>query len=94
MLFVAVCKATAPMRERAARRLDYTYPEGLNVVAEYWLQSSDPGVILISESDDIGSMMAAITAWDDVFDISVFPAVTADDGMRLARESMATAGAM
>lgn len=91
MLFVAICKATATMRERMARRLDYTWPEGMTVLAEYWLQTPDPGVIVVTEADSIEAMMAAVTEWDDVFDISIFPAVTAEDGLRLAKASLAGA---
>ena len=91
MLFVAVCKATAPMRDRTARRLDYSWPEGMTVLAEYWLQTTDPGVIVVAEAENIGSLMLAASDWDDLFDISVVPAVTAEDGIRLAKESLAGA---
>lgn len=91
MLFVALCKATVPMRERVGRRLDYTYPEGMKVLAEYWLQTPDPSVIVVTEGDSIEAMMASVTEWDDFFDISIVPAITAEEGIRLAKESMAGA---
>ena len=42
-------------RDRIARRAQWQYPEGLNVVSEHWLWSNDPAlphVILICEPDD------------------------------------------
>jgi hypothetical protein len=89
MLFVALCKVrSATERERAGRRLQWQYPEGLRVLGEYWLQTPDPNVIIIAEADDIAPLMASIGAWDDVFDISIVPAIAAEDGMELARRMM------
>jgi hypothetical protein len=93
MLYAMLCtsKQNAPAREVLPRRMGYTYPEGMNVVAEYWLTTPDPNVILIIESDDFGALMANFVYWDDVFDIRIFPAVTAEDGLRLAQQTLAGA---
>ena len=94
MLFVTFAKArgNATPRERIARRLEYHFPEGCHVLAEYWpMSGGDPAVVLITEADDIGPVMAAVGDWSDVFDVSVFPAVTAAEGMQLAKERLATA---
>ncbi len=89
MLFVALGKVRAgTTKERVARRMQWTYPPGGKLVAEYWLQSSDPVVIAIMETDDIGPVMAATSQWDDVFEWRVFPAVTAEQGMELAKKMM------
>ena len=45
----------------------------------YWLLAHDPtfpGLIMISESDDVASTMRAIAEWDDVLDLTVVPAMT------------------
>jgi hypothetical protein len=75
-------------KERTARRLDWEYPEGMRLVGEYWLQGVDPNCISVVETDSVATMMQAIADWDDLFDISVFPAVTAEEGMQLARGMM------
>ena len=69
------CLATL---ENGARRMEWQPPDGLRVVAEYWLQTTDPVVICIAEAASVGPIMAAIADWDDVFDWTVFPAVTAE----------------
>ena len=91
MLFVALGKVRAgTVQERTARRLEWKYPEGAHVVAEYWLQIQDPNVITVFEADSIAPIMAATSPWDDVFDFTIIPAVSADDGMEIARRFMAT----
>ena len=86
MLFVALCKAkaTSTAKERIARRVNWT--PGGQAVAEYWLQTNDPAVITITETDDVGSIMRAMVEWDDVFDITVFPAIAAEQGLQVASE--------
>ncbi len=89
MLFVALLKATAgTTNERTARRAQWQYPEGIQPVAEYWLQTADPTVVSIFEADSVAPIMATLAEWGDVFDISVFPAVTAEEGLQLAQQMM------
>ncbi len=89
MLFATLLKVRAgTTKERIARRAQWQYPEGMRVIAEYWLQTTDPAAITISEADSIAPIMAAVAAWDDVFDITVVPAVTAEEGLRLAQQMM------
>jgi len=89
MLFVTLLKSRASTSmERIARRLEWQYPEGVRVVAEYWLQTPDPSVVAVTEADSIGPIMAATAPWEDVFDITVIPAVTAEEGMAIARQAM------
>jgi hypothetical protein len=88
MLFVALLKATGGTpKETIARRAQWQYPEGMRVVAEYWLQCN-PVVISIIEADSIAPIVAISVEWDDVFDITVVPAITAEDGLQLARQMM------
>ncbi len=87
MLFVATLKAIrSTPQERTARRLEWQYPEGVKPIAEYWPQGGDVDVVAIFEADDVAPIMATLSAWEDVFDFSVAPAVTAEEGMQLARQ--------
>ena len=89
MLFVALGKVRAgTARERIARRAQWQYPEGLRVVAEYWLQTTDPTLISITEADSVAPIMAAVADWDDFFDTTVVPAITAEEGLQLAKQMM------
>ena len=86
MLFVTLGKVrAATTKERVARRMQWSYPEGTRVIAEYWLQIPDPQIIVITESDSIVPIMAATSAWDDVFSFTVVPAVTAEQGLEIAK---------
>ncbi len=86
MLFVTLGKVRAgTTKERVARRAQWSYPQGTRVIAEYWLQIPDPQIIVISESDSIVPIMAATSAWDDVFSFTVVPAVSAEQGLEIAK---------
>ena len=87
MLFVALGNARAgTTQERVARRLEWSYPEGMQVIGEYWLQTDTPTIMAVVKADDIGPIMAATSAWDDVLSWTVVPAVSAEEGMELARQ--------
>lgn len=89
MLFAVLLKVRAgTVKERMARRVQWEYPKGVRLVAEYWLQTTDPAGISIIEADNIAPIMAAVAAWDDVFDITIVPAVTAEEGLQLAKQMM------
>ena len=89
MLFVAVMNTKAgTSKERIGWRLNCDYPEGMNPVGEYWLQTPKPSCISVVETDSVATMMQAIADWDDVFEISMFPAVMAEEGMELACRMM------
>jgi hypothetical protein len=89
MLFVALFKAKASTpKERIARRAQWQIPEGIRPVAEYWLQTADPTVVGIFEADSVAPIMATLAEWGDVFEISVVPAVTAEEGLQLAQQMM------
>ena len=87
MLFVALFKPkAAPIRERIARRMAWQSPPGgAEQVAEYWLQSPDPAVITVFKADHIGQIWASLEGWDDLFDITIHPAVTAEEGLELLK---------
>lgn len=88
MLFVTIgkAKATSTTKQRVARRVDWKYPAGMRVIGEYWLLSEDPTLITIAEAENIGSVMRAIADWDDVFEFTVLPAMTAEEGLQLAKQ--------
>ena len=89
MLFVALLnsKAGSP-KENIARRAKWQYPEGIKPIAEYWLQTDNPIVVSIIEADSVAPIMAITTEWGDVFDITVTPAITAEEGLELAKQMM------
>ncbi len=89
MLFVAVLKARpGTLAERAARRVQWEYPEGVKPVAEYWLQTDDPTVISVYETDHVGHMTALRMDWDDLMDIQIFPAMAAEEGIEMLKQMM------
>jgi hypothetical protein len=71
------------------RRFDYISPEDMTIVGEYWLATDAPGVILVVEAEAMAPLMAAVADGDSVFQLTIVPAVTAEDGMRLAKERLA-----
>ena len=93
MLFTALLKVRegSTLSERAPRRLQYTYPEGAKPVSEYWLQTTDPSnphVVATYEADSVAPIMALLAAWDDHFEITVVPSVTAEEGLGLIEQMM------
>ena len=84
VVYVHLQGENSTAKERIARRAKWQYPPGLKVLAEYWPQGSDIVVINVVESDNVGLLMAALSDWDDLMQITVVPAVTAEDGLKLA----------
>lgn len=93
MQFVSIlaAKPGTTYEQRVKRRLEWKYPESMHVIAEYWLANSAPTVILINECDDPKVMFQATQAWEDLFDITVIPAMPAEAGIMLAKEAFAAA---
>ena len=90
MLFVTLLslKPTATPTQALQRRMEWKQPEGMKPIAEYWLQTNTPRVISIDEADNIAPIMAATMPWMDVFDITVVPAISAEEGLKLASQMM------
>ena len=88
MLFVALLKGSKTTSQEAnARRLGWDYPEGgVQVVAEYWLETYDPSVVAVMEADHIGQIMLTFAQWSDLFEIAVYPAVAAEDGLEMLKQ--------
>jgi len=65
------------------RRASWEYPSGIKVIAEYWPLADDIQVIAIFSADDVAAVWELSAEWDDVFDVDISPAVSADDGLRI-----------
>ena len=89
MLFVAFMRMREDKMQAAmAQRMQWEYPKGVKLVGEYWLTTNDPKVVSIYEADDYGTLMENAAAWDDMFDMKIFPATTAEDGMKWIKNMM------
>ena len=88
MLFVTLlsAKPSLTFEKLMQRRLGWEKPEGVRPVAEYWLMTPSPIAISVEEADSIAPLMAAVGAWSDLFDITIVPAVSAKEGMKLASQ--------
>jgi hypothetical protein len=94
MLFVTLL-GTRPgntFQEGVARRLQWEYPEGAEVLAEYWLETEAPRVIAVVEADSMEPFGQIRMDWSDMFEIEVFPVVTAEQGLEMARQAMSGQG--
>jgi hypothetical protein len=92
VLFVALL-TTIPgttFQEGGARRLQWSYPEGINVLGEYWLETDSPRVVAIMEAQDMEPLGAIRMDWGEMFQIEVYPAVTAEQGMEMLRRAMSS----
>ena len=87
-MYVALVKVRAgTVREGDGRRLQWQYrPQGAKPVARCWLQTVDPHVIAIVEADSVAQLMVTTAGWDDVFDITIVPAITAEAGPEMVRK--------
>ena len=97
MMFVALLKTRGnnTFQEGVARRMQWDYPEGVRVLGEYWLETESPRVVSVMEVDGMDAFGQIRMHWNDMFEIEVFPAVTGEQGMEMARQAMsgqATAG--
>ena len=87
MLFVAILRSREGISDEiTARRIQWDYPEGCKLIGEYWLQSDDPAVVSIFEAESIAPVMLITRAWRDAFDITVIPAITAEEGMEMVKQ--------
>lgn len=90
MLFVALLttKPGSTFQEGGARRLQWKYPEGVNVLGEYWLETDSPRVVSVMEAEGTAPFGQLRMEWGDLFEIDVFPASTAEQGMEMLRQVM------
>ena len=91
MEFVALLRfrPSVPAVERDAalmRRAAWQYPNGVKVIAEYWPMSGEYQVVTVFSAETIAPIMEVEFEWNDVFDITVVPAVSAEEGLRIGPE--------
>jgi hypothetical protein len=82
-------RPSVPAAERDAalmRRAAWHYPEGVKVIAEYWPVWGDYQVITAFAAESFAPIMEVEFEWNDVFDVTVVPAVSAEEGMRIGPE--------
>jgi hypothetical protein len=80
-------QVSAEERDRALmRRAAWTYPEGIRPIAEYWPSSDQVQVVSVFAADSFAPVMELQYEWSDVFDISISPAVSAEEGLRIGPE--------
>lgn len=70
------------------RRLEWEYPQGVELIAEYWPQAHDPAVVSIVRTDDVAALMEINLTWGDVFDVRIFPAISAQQGLEVGPEAL------
>ena len=69
-----------------SRRASWQYPDGVKVTTEYWPLSGECQVVTVFAADSFAPIMEIVFEWNDVFEISVFPAVSAEEGLRVGPE--------
>lgn len=75
--------------ECLAKRFQYEEPEGANMLFEYWpggVGDRTPAVVAGYEMTDLGPMMAIQLFWGEYFDISMLPAISAEDGIKMGAD--------
>ena len=88
MDYVAILRpreyTTAGERDAAlGRRASWQYPTGITPIAEYWPVSADYQVVSVFSAESVAPILEIQFEWSDVFDITVFPAVSAEEGLRI-----------
>lgn len=86
MLFAALLKSKPGAVGGTRRRMEAGYSEDSPVVAEYWLQSPDPAVIVVCKADHIGQLWAVFAPWRDLFEVTIVPAIEAQEGLELLKQ--------
>ena len=83
--------ATTPAERDAAlaRRATFQYPGGIKVISEYWPMAASPQVVSIFSANDSADVMSLVFEWNDVFDITIHPAVSAEEGLRVGTDVFA-----
>ncbi len=69
-------------------RAGWKYPSGVKLIGEYWLSADDPAVVSIFQTDDYAGLMEIGFSWGDTFDISITPAISAEEGLKIGPDVM------
>jgi hypothetical protein len=91
MEFIALLRfrpSVAPADRDAAlmRRAAWQYPDGVKVIAEYWPAWGEYQVVTAFAAETFAPIMEIEFEWNDVFDVTVIPAVSAEEGLRIGPE--------
>jgi hypothetical protein len=91
MEFVALLRfrPSVPAAERDAaltRRAGWKYPDGIRVISEYWPAWGEYQVVTAFAAESFAPIMEVEFEWNDVFDVTVVPAVSAEEGLRIGPE--------
>jgi hypothetical protein len=74
------------------RRSKWQYPNGAKVVGEYWLGASSPAVVSVFEAAEYEPILEITLTWGDMFNITVMPATTPEEGLRLGPQILQRRG--
>ncbi len=89
MLFVALFSVKAGTEEeRLMRRTEWDIPEGIRLISEYCLLTPHPECIFVFEAENFQSMMQITGAWNDVYDIDIFPAAKVGELLKEAKSGV------
>ncbi|GBE21876.1 MAG TPA: DUF3303 domain-containing protein [Actinobacteria bacterium] len=70
------------IRGALARRATWQYPDGVNVIGEWWRPGvADPAIVSVFETDSYAPILEMSLVWGDVLRIHCTPAVTVEDGL-------------
>ena len=72
--------------EALVRRAQWSFPEGITVLAEYWTTADEMAVVVVARADEFQPLWSVVATWQDKFDITVLPAVSAEEGLRIGPE--------
>ena len=86
MLLAIIGKLKVPAKQAIARRMNWKYPTGMRVVGEYWVNGNNTNLIVIAETESDGALLSYRADWDDHFEIDIYPALTAEHGLQLAKQ--------
>ena len=82
--------------ECLGKRLQYTEPEGANMLFEYWPSGGQegPAVVAAYEMADFGPILEIELFWGEYFNITMLPAVSAEDGIKMGGDVIQRIAAM
>ena len=88
--FLSFRSSVSPADRDAAlmRRAAWQYPAGMTPISEYWPISSSVQVVSTFSADSYAPVMELLLQWNDVFDIDVHPAISAEAGLAAGAEIM------
>lgn len=75
-----------------SRRHGYQYPASMKVLAEYWPASPGAAAIVLGfEAESFEPIMQLTIDWQDLFDVTVYPAITPEAGFAMGEKLMQSA---